>query len=45
MSSQLGVRDNALFADATSAAIGTATVAALVAMEVADGAVRRAAGD
>jgi protein-S-isoprenylcysteine O-methyltransferase Ste14 len=45
MSSRPGVRGNPLFADATSAVIGTATVAALVAMEVADGAVRRAAGD
>lgn len=45
MSSQPWVRDNPLFTDATSAALGTATVVALVAMEAADGAVRRAAGD
>lgn len=45
MSSRPGFRQNPLFVDAPSAVVGTATVAALVAMELADGAVRRAAGD
>lgn len=45
MSSRSWGREHPLFANATSAVVGTATVAALVAMEVADGAVRRSAGD